>query len=242
MAWRNLYEILQVDRRAEQEVIEAAYRRLALKYHPDVSRAPDADRRMKEITRAYAVLGDPHHRAEYDRGLCERDPTPAEAARHHDRGAPPPACQFHPASLAAGVCRICGRTLCDDCVDRFTPPTCRRCVLAWVGRRRLELLGPVLWFVAALLTVGVLVLSSLGGPDIPPSRTTVIALLAGTYVVASVPCGWRVWSAPDEPTNFWASLLGAAVVGPVIAPFRIVKILAWDMRHVGRLAARAKDV
>jgi curved DNA-binding protein len=70
---RTLCEVLQVDPRAEAEIVEAAYRRLAQKYHPDVSNAPSAERRMKEINAAYEVLRDPLRRAAYDRDLIEQD-------------------------------------------------------------------------------------------------------------------------------------------------------------------------
>jgi hypothetical protein len=64
---RNYYAILQVDPRAEPEVIEAAYRRLSRKYHPDVSEDPEAGRRMRDLNEAYAVLSDPGRRRAYDR-------------------------------------------------------------------------------------------------------------------------------------------------------------------------------
>jgi hypothetical protein len=64
---KDYYAILQVDPRAEPEVIEAAYRRLSRKYHPDVSGDPDAARRMREINEAYRVLGDSARRRAYDR-------------------------------------------------------------------------------------------------------------------------------------------------------------------------------
>src|SRR2546425_3566973 len=60
------YEILQVSPDAEREVIEAAYRRLARKYHPDVNRDPTAGERMQRLNEAFEVLSDPHQRAEYD--------------------------------------------------------------------------------------------------------------------------------------------------------------------------------
>lgn len=66
MPSRDYYRILQVDPAAEQEVIEAAYRRLARKYHPDSNQSLDATRRMQEINEAYEVLRDPARRAEYD--------------------------------------------------------------------------------------------------------------------------------------------------------------------------------
>ena len=64
---RDYYRVLQVDPDAEPEVIHAAYRRLAAKYHPDVSAEPEAAERMAEINAAYGVLKDPDQRAAYDR-------------------------------------------------------------------------------------------------------------------------------------------------------------------------------
>lgn len=59
---RNPFDILQISRDAEEEVIEAAYRSLAKKYHPDsIGASPDAER-MKEINWAYAMLKDPARR------------------------------------------------------------------------------------------------------------------------------------------------------------------------------------
>src|SRR5258708_38826664 len=77
----SLYEVLQVDRRAEPEVVEAAYRRLARKYHPDTSGLDDGGRRMKELSAAYEVLRDQVRRAAYDRELRVRETPPS---------APPP--------------------------------------------------------------------------------------------------------------------------------------------------------
>lgn len=68
MASRDLYEILGVDRRATQEDIKQAYRRLARETHPDVRRDDaGATERFKEINEAYAVLSDPAKRSQYDR-------------------------------------------------------------------------------------------------------------------------------------------------------------------------------
>jgi molecular chaperone DnaJ len=65
---RDYYEILGVDRSATQEQIKQAYRRLALKWHPDRNPAPDATDRFKEVAEAYAVLSDPAKRGHYDTG------------------------------------------------------------------------------------------------------------------------------------------------------------------------------
>lgn len=63
---KDYYEILGVRRDATQEEIKEAYRKLALKYHPDVNRSKEAEEKFKEITEAYAVLSDPEKRRQYD--------------------------------------------------------------------------------------------------------------------------------------------------------------------------------
>src|SRR5687768_12248475 len=68
----DLYAILGVDRGAEPEVIDAAYRALARKYHPDVNRAPDAAERTRRLNDAYRTLHDPDARARYDATLALR--------------------------------------------------------------------------------------------------------------------------------------------------------------------------
>ncbi len=62
----DYYTILQVDPRAEPEVIQAAYRRLAAKHHPDINPSPEAMERMKLLNAAYEVLSDPVKRRGHD--------------------------------------------------------------------------------------------------------------------------------------------------------------------------------
>jgi hypothetical protein len=72
---RTYYQTLQVDQDADPEVIEAAFRRLALKYHPDKSTLPDAADRMRDILAAKDILSDPRKRRAYDASLgIERKP------------------------------------------------------------------------------------------------------------------------------------------------------------------------
>jgi curved DNA-binding protein CbpA len=66
------YKTLQVDPEAEDEVIVAAYRRLARKYHPDVSPGPEAAARMIAINAAWEQIGDPVKRAAFDRERAVR--------------------------------------------------------------------------------------------------------------------------------------------------------------------------
>jgi curved DNA-binding protein len=67
MEFRDYYQMLGVARDVSAEELKKTFRRLARRYHPDVSKEPDAEQRMKEINEAYAVLSDPEKRAAYDK-------------------------------------------------------------------------------------------------------------------------------------------------------------------------------
>lgn len=66
MEYKDYYKILGVERSASNDDIRKAYRKLASKYHPDVSKEKDAEARFKEIGEAYEVLRDEEKRAAYD--------------------------------------------------------------------------------------------------------------------------------------------------------------------------------
>jgi hypothetical protein len=86
---KNYYEFLQVTRAADQDVIKAAYKKLAEKYHPDHNRSSTATMRFQEIQEAYDVLGNLEKRAEYDRdyweylkkGKIPTDPKPKDLSK-----------------------------------------------------------------------------------------------------------------------------------------------------------------
>lgn len=63
---RDYYEVLGVARDADAKAIKEAFRKLAMKYHPDRNKSADAEARFKEIAEAYAILSDPRKRADYD--------------------------------------------------------------------------------------------------------------------------------------------------------------------------------
>jgi len=65
-AQRDYYEILGIPRDADTKTIKKVFRELALRYHPDRNKDPDAEERFKEIAGAYAILSDPKKRAQYD--------------------------------------------------------------------------------------------------------------------------------------------------------------------------------
>lgn len=251
---RSLYEILQVDRRAEPEVVEAAYRRLARKYHPDTSGIDDGGKRMKELNAAYEVLRDPARRAAYDRQLPPHaGPPAASPVTSRPQPAPvpdtgmrrPPAgvrfgCRQHPATVAVGRCSGCGAGLCAACFDRFSPSSCPSCALAWAERRQRELLMPALWFFIMLGATLSLLLRYHGELFRPrPALAATIEVVA-SYLVASFPSGWHVARSLDRREGeLFFPLLLALFVGPIVAPFRIVRILI-ELRQVRRVRALAR--
>ncbi|HEY0635137.1 MAG TPA: J domain-containing protein [Gammaproteobacteria bacterium] len=96
-AQRDYYEVLGVARDADLKAIKDAFRRLALKYHPDRNKSPDAEEKFKEIAAAYAVLSDAKKRADYDArgfagvsGVSEedlyRDINFSDIFNHYDTG------------------------------------------------------------------------------------------------------------------------------------------------------------
>ncbi|MGM9488171.1 DnaJ C-terminal domain-containing protein [Ideonella sp. YS5] len=66
MEFKDYYATLGVERGASQDEIKRSFRKLARKYHPDVSKEPEAEARFKEVAEAYEALGDPEKRAAYD--------------------------------------------------------------------------------------------------------------------------------------------------------------------------------
>lgn len=101
------YKVLQVDPEAEDEVIQAAYRRLAQKYHPDRSVGQAAIDRMVAINAAWEIIGDPERRASHD--LARRAPRPVPEAEapagrtvSGDQAHPSPAGQRERAQGAGG--------------------------------------------------------------------------------------------------------------------------------------------
>ena len=82
MEFKDYYKVMGVARDATEAQIKQAYRKLARKYHPDVSKEKDAEARFKELGEAYEVLKTPEKRAAYDQ--LGRGPRPGESFR------PPP--------------------------------------------------------------------------------------------------------------------------------------------------------
>lgn len=87
MEYKDYYQILGVDKNASADDIKKAYRRLARRYHPDVSKEADAAQRMAEVNEANTVLSDPEKRAAYDTVGAQAW---ARGARSGDDVRPPP--------------------------------------------------------------------------------------------------------------------------------------------------------
>ncbi len=66
MQRHDFYDVLGVAKTASRETIKEAYRRLAIRYHPDRNKSPDAEEKFKEVSQAYLVLSDGEKRTLYD--------------------------------------------------------------------------------------------------------------------------------------------------------------------------------
>ena len=91
---QSLYELLQVSENADQEIIQAAYRRLVLRYHPDRSSEPNAAEMTQRLNDAYAILSDPERKVQYDRERRGRTSSSSsgtgQASSRTSQNRPPP--------------------------------------------------------------------------------------------------------------------------------------------------------
>jgi hypothetical protein len=258
---RNPYKVLQVDPSAEPEVIEAAYRRLVRKYHPDVNQAAGAEDRMKELIDAYAVLRDPARRSAFDRQrvapwrqwrqwvrrLRWSGPPPVPRSGRPLSGAGPwderTPCSRHLGRPAVGACRTCGGALCSSCVSLFQPAGCAPCVWRRARRTQLRAFGTLGGFALSFGIALAIALSTIG--------TSVGVGVLAAYLVSSTGLGiafavgrmWRTgWQ--DEPRDpdlgvaflVWAGLL----IGWIGTPLLLVK-MATDLGRGSRLVAIAGE-
>jgi hypothetical protein len=254
--------VLQVDPSAEREVIEAAYRRLVRKYHPDVNSAPEAGARMKELIEAYAIVRDPVRRAEFDRRRAPwtrlrvrwpREWTPPRSGSPSPSGGPlnggaetandRPSCSRHAGWPAVGACHVCGGALCGSCASLVQPSGCAPCVWRRARRAQLRAIGAIVGFAVAFALVLAMAIGTIRAP--------LVAALVAAYLVSATALGitvmaGRMWRSgwQDEPRDMdlgvtflvWVGLL----IGWVGAPVLLAK-MASDVGRGSRLAAIASD-
>ena len=109
-----LYELLQVSENADQEIIQAAWRRLVLRYHSDRSSEPNATEMTQRLNDAYAILSDPARKAQYDREYRERTSissggtgqTSSRSSQSRPNPAPPPPWTPPPRRASTPPCGI----------------------------------------------------------------------------------------------------------------------------------------
>jgi len=101
------YQILQVSPTAEQEVLHAAFRALAMKYHPDRDASARAARRMMELNQAYAMVREPELRTQHDRSRRRTTFDPASIPPMNSRSVtPPPQHRTMNGKVAANVTKL----------------------------------------------------------------------------------------------------------------------------------------
>ncbi len=181
----DLYEALEVSPRASDEVVRAAYRRLARAYHPDGA-TPDAEK-MVRLNLAFEVLSHPDKRAAYD-----RDRASGNAGQSRGMPAGPDAAPAGEASRPAGVSSI-------PPLEYFDPPETRERALLWgAGTLALLVLMGGLVIGATLLRGRDPVASSDAPVEDAPAASTPVTLEApagvgaGAPAAAAAPAGVRV--------------------------------------------------
>ena len=113
------YEVLDVSQRATEFEIKAAFRKLALKFHPDKNRAPDADEAFKCIGLAFATLSDKGKRRHYD---LYGDDEPEPGLNHMRRRRPPGGGVYADEMSPEDIFNMCDLGV-PSCGGAFTPST-----------------------------------------------------------------------------------------------------------------------
>ena len=248
------YSVLQVSEHADPEVIDAAYRALARKWHPDVNGDPGAADHMRALNAAYHVLRDPDRRARYDREQARRpvsapawQPGPGEPDEDVEPEPPPhppppgparpgapaarEACSLHEEMDGVAECARCGSLLCRACIEFGDCPTCAEEEAArrqlWMAVRAVGALV-VGWSIALVVAWG------LGKPL--DASAPVIAVV-GLWIAVTIH-GWSVLR--DRTGELGNSLILAMLLSPILAPVIVVVGVRdfWRLHAVRRATRR----
>ncbi len=135
MSYKDYYRVLEVGRDASAQELQRAYRKLARKYHPDVSKEADAEARFKEIQEAYEVLKDPAKRRLYDKyGTQWKAISEGRAPPRGGYDASDVQFDFGPFGFGSNVDDL--RSVFEQVFAQQRPPGARRSPPRGAGRRR----------------------------------------------------------------------------------------------------------
>jgi DnaJ-class molecular chaperone len=141
MKYKDYYAVLGLKRGASEDEIKKAYRRLARKYHPDVSKEAGAEEKFKEVAEAYQTLKDSDKRAAYDQ-LGER-PDRARTSSHRRTGASNGSHRARRASRPrTWIYRICSNTCAAGAHREERACRCRARTTRSRSRSRLKMRTP----------------------------------------------------------------------------------------------------
>jgi len=177
---KDHYETLMVHPKAERIVIEAAYRRLAREYHPDVYKGPDAHGRMVALNEAWEVLGDLAKRSEYDKSRTVT--TPGTTRRSQTRTSEP---RKEPESRKPSARRPSPPNPRDFGIEAFYWERASEGAKAWKKRRKMipELAQGIIFLLFAGAGTAVSVFAS--APELEP-----IKAVAGFGWLAGIAVGY----------------------------------------------------
>lgn len=220
----DYYEILHVSARADRKAIVAAYRRLARKYHPDLSSDAVATERMRDLNDAVEILADPHQRAEYD----------ARRAKLHGQEAPPEPESLHPTLYRAGD----------------VPSAALRTRRPKKSRTALVPIGGAAGIILGLLTVMAIQLASDAGKGresvTGPDATTVTASPVSSATPAAAGLSATPASPPVTPPVIGSGTFsnGAWLVGEEIAPgvWRALRSRTCSWKRLASVEGGVEDV
>jgi hypothetical protein len=260
------YAVLQVSEHADPEVIDAAYRALARKWHPDVNGDPGAADHMRAINAAYHVLRDPERRARYDREQARRpvsapawQPEPGEPDGDVDhpepgpRSAPPPPSSPRPARPGAPAapamhepCSLheemdavaeCARCGSLLCQACIEFGDCPTCAEEEAARRQLWMGLRAVGALVVGWSIALVVTWGLGKPL--ESSAPVIAVV-GLWIAVTIQ-GWSVLR--DRTGELGNSLILAMLLSPVLAPVIVVVGVRdfWRLHSVRRATRRLAE-